>query len=100
MRILTPVIEIAALAMLHPGQDVLFGRAVALQLIRNDDARDIPQALEQLAKKLLRGLLVAAALHQNVEDMIVLVDSAPQVMALPVDGQKHLVEMPLIPWLG
>jgi hypothetical protein len=45
-------------------------------------------------------LLVAAALHQDIEHVIVLVDSAPQVMALAIDGQKDLVEVPLVPWLG
>src|SRR4030095_13856747 len=30
----------------------------------------------------------------------VLIHGAPQVMALPIDRQKHLVEVPLVPWLG
>jgi hypothetical protein len=77
MRVLTAVVEGATLAMVHPGQALPFRRAVALQLIRDDDPRYIPQALEQLAKKLLRGLLITPALDQNVEDVVVLVDSAP-----------------------
>ena len=32
--------------------------------------------------------------------MVVLVDSAPEVMALAMDGQKDLVQMPLVTWLG
>src|SRR4051812_36043112 len=100
MRVFAPVIEIATLAMLHPGQDFPFGRAVALELIRNDDPLDIPQTLDKLAKKLLRRLLIAAALHQDIDDVVVLIDSAPQVMALPVDRQKHLVQVPLVAWLG
>src|SRR5262245_18674058 len=81
MRVFTAVIQVATLPMLHPGQDVALGRAVALELIRDDDPRDIPQALEQLAKQLLRRVLIAPALDQNVEDVIVLVDSAPEVRA-------------------
>jgi len=84
MRVLTPVIEVATLAMLHPRQDLALGRAIALELIRDDHPWDVLQALEQLAEKLLRRVLVAAALHQNIEDVILLVDSAPQVMALPL----------------
>ena len=72
MGVLTPVVQIAALAVLDPGQDLPFGRAVALQLIRDDDPRDIPQALEQLAKKLLCRLLIAAALHEDIEHVLVL----------------------------
>jgi hypothetical protein len=74
--------------------------SVALQLIRNNHARYIPQALEQLAKELLGGLLIAPALDQNVEDVVVLVDSAPQIMPLAINGQKHFSRVPLVPWLG
>ncbi len=51
MRILTPVVQVTTLAMLYPGQDLPFGRAVALQLIRDDDAWDVLQPLKQLAEK-------------------------------------------------
>src|SRR3989442_6999071 len=100
MGILTPVVQIATLAVFDPVQNLPFGRAVALQLIRDDDPRYIPQALEQLAQELLRRLLIAPALDQNVEDVVVLVDSAPQVIAFAINRQKHLVEVPLVPWLG
>ena len=82
--------------MLHPGQELALRRAVALRLSRDDDAWHVLQPLEQLAEKLLCGFLVAAALHQNVEDIIVLIHGAPQVIALAVDRQKDLVEMPFI----
>src|SRR5262245_24559942 len=100
MRVLTAVIEVATLPMFHPGQDLALGRAVALELIRDDHAWHVLQALQQLAEKLLRRLFVAAALHQDIEDVVVLVDSAPQVMALAIDHQEHLIQVPLVPWLG
>ena len=100
VRVLAAVIEVAALPMFYSGQDLALGRAVALQLIRDDDPRYIPQALEQLAKELLRCLLIAPALDQDIEDVVVLVDSAPQVMALAIDRQEDLVEVPLVTWLG
>ena len=56
MRVLTPVVQITTLAMLYLGQDLPLGRAVALQLIGDDDPRDVLQPLEQLAEKLLRDL--------------------------------------------
>ena len=36
MRVLTAVVAIAALAVLHPGQDLPLRRAVTLELIRDD----------------------------------------------------------------
>src|SRR5262249_27096003 len=100
MGVLTPVIEIATLAMFHPGQDLPFGRAITLELVRDDHPWHVLQALKQLAKELLRRLLVAAALHQDIQHVVVLVDSAPQVMALAIDRQKDFIKMPFVSWLG
>src|SRR5215467_6555666 len=100
MRILTAVVEVATLPVFHAGQYLALRGAVALELVRNDYTRHILQALEQLAKKLLRRLLIPPALHEDVQHVIVLVDRAPGVMALPVDGQEHLIQVPLVPWLG
>jgi len=95
MRVLAPVIEITTLTMLYPWEHLALGRAVALQLVYNDDAGHIPQALEQLAKELLGGLLVPPALHQDVEDVVVLIHRSSQVMTPAVNGQKHLIDPPV-----
>jgi hypothetical protein len=79
------------LTVFHPGQNLPFRRAVALQLIRNDDSRYVLQPLEQLTEKLLRRLFVAAALHEDIEDVVVLVHRTPEVMALAIDGQKDFI---------
>jgi len=99
MRILTPVVEIAALAMFDARQNLALGGAVALQFVRDNHPWDILTALEQLAEKLLRCLLVASALHQDVENVVVLIHGAPQVMAFAIDSQKHLIQGPLVPGL-
>jgi hypothetical protein len=39
MRVLRTVIEVAVLAMFHTREDVLLGRAVTFQLIRDEHAR-------------------------------------------------------------
>ena len=78
MHVFTPVIAIPTLAMLYSWEYLALSRPIALQCSCDDHARYIRQALEQLAKALLGRVLVAAALHQNVEDVILLVDSAPQ----------------------
>src|SRR5262249_17661509 len=50
MRILTPVVQIATLAVFDPGQELPLRRAVALELIRDDDAGHVLQPLEQLTE--------------------------------------------------
>jgi len=94
---LAPVMEIPTLAMFHPREDLPFRRAVALEFIGNAHPWHILQPFEQRAKKLLCGLLVAAALPQDVEDVIVLVNRSPQIMPLAIDGQEHLISVPLVP---
>ena len=96
MGVLTPIIEVATLPVFHPWEYLAFGGPVALQLIRDDHAGHIPQALEQLAEELLRSLFVAPALHQDIKEVVVLIHRPPQVMTLAVDGQKHLIQMPRV----
>src|SRR5215470_7864716 len=96
MGVLTPVVEVTTLPVFHPRQDLPFRRAVALQLIRNDHPWHILESLEQLPKELLRRLLVAPALHQDIQYFVVLIDSAPQVMALPINRQENFIQMPFV----
>jgi hypothetical protein len=39
----------------------------------------------------LGRLLVAAALHQDIEHVVVLIHGPPQIMLRAVDRQKHLI---------
>src|SRR5262249_14017664 len=68
MRVLAPVIEGAALPVFHPGEALPFGRAVALQLLGDDDLRYVLQLLGKLRENLLRRRCVAGALHEDIEE--------------------------------
>jgi hypothetical protein len=59
----------------------------------------VRQALEQLPEESLRGFLVPAALHQDVEDIPLLVKSSPEVMVITIHREKHFIQMPLVAWL-
>jgi hypothetical protein len=37
-------------------------------------------------------------LDENIQDVAILVDRLPQVMPLTVNGEKHLIEVPLVTW--
>ena len=45
-------------------------------------------------------MLVPPALHQDIEDMAVLIDRPPEVVPLTPNRQKDLIQMPLITSLG
>jgi len=96
VRMLRPVVQPPVAPMLDARQDRAPRRAVARQLVGDDDARDVMQALEQRAEGLLRRCLIPAALDQDIEDGAVLVDGAPQVVRHPVDADEYLVKVPLV----
>jgi hypothetical protein len=89
--VLCAVVQVAVLAMLNPRKDFPLRRTVALELIRDDDPRDILTAFEELAEELLRRLLVPSALHQDIEDIAVLIHRPPEIMALAIYREEDLV---------
>jgi hypothetical protein len=99
MRVLTPVVEVTTLPVFDPGQDLALGRAVALELIGDNNAWHVLEPFEQLAKELLGGVLIAPALEQDIKDVVVLIDGAPEVMALTINCEKHLIQVPFVAWL-
>jgi hypothetical protein len=96
LGVLTPILERAALTVLYAREAPALGRAIALQLIGEAPARPVGYPLEHLAKALLRRVLMAAALHQDIEDSVVLIHRAPQVMARAMEREQHLIQVPLI----
>jgi hypothetical protein len=83
--------------MFYPGENLALGRAVALQLIRDEHPWHIGEAFEQLAKALLRDLLVAPTLHQDSEDVVVLIHGPPERVPYAMDGEKDLIQGPFVP---
>ena len=69
--------------------------AVALQLIRVDHPRDVPQTLQQLKEEPLRRLLVPTTLHQDVKHIAILIHGSPQVVIPAIDLEEHLIHVPL-----
>src|SRR5215510_2900543 len=77
------------LAMFHPWQDLALGGCVALELIGDDHARDVGQPLEQLTEELLRGPLVPATLHHDIQHVAVLIYRPPEIVVFALDGEKQ-----------
>jgi hypothetical protein len=100
VRVLGAVVQTAVLALFHPGQALAHGRPVASQPIRHDHPWHVRQPLEQLTEERLRPLLVAPASHENIEHVADLIDGPLQVMALAVERQKDLIQVPLVPRSG
>jgi hypothetical protein len=90
------VVEAFVLAMCDTRYNGYPGASVALQFVSDHNPWRVPQALEKLTEESFGCLPVAPALHEDIERMTLLIDSAPEVMVLSPDRQHDLVEMPFI----
>jgi hypothetical protein len=90
------IVQSFMLAMLHTRQDLAFRRSIPFQLIGDNHTWDVLQSFKKLAKKSLCGLLVASALHKNVEHIPILVHCSPEGMSLTTDRKEDLVHVPLV----
>ena len=91
VRDLGLVVEVTALSMFDPGQDLPLGGGVALEFIGHDHTGNVLQALQQLLEEPLGRLRVAPALDQDVEHGAMLVDRPPQVVLLAANAEEHLI---------
>ena len=96
MGVLHTVIQISVLPMFDAWEELPLRGSITLQLVRDDDAWSVLAPLEELAEESLRSLLVAPALHQDIEDLAILIDHPPEIVPLTTNREKDLVQMPLI----
>ena len=96
MGILRPIVQAFVHAVLHARERLLFGRAIAGQLIRDQYTWDVVASLEQFPKELLGSLFVRSALHEDIEHISMLINCSPQLVQFAVDFEKDLIKMPLV----
>jgi hypothetical protein len=96
VRHLGAVVEVAALPVLDPGQDLPLGGVIAAQRVGHDHTGHIPQPLQQFLEEALGRLGVAQALHQDIKHAAMLVDRPPEIGDLTADADEHLVQVPLV----
>ena len=70
-------------------------RAVAAKFVCDNNAW-LAEMLEEFAKKPIRSLRITSRLDENVQNITVAVDGAPQPMFLAADHDNNFVEMPLV----
>ena len=67
---------------------------VARELVGDETARLVALSFQELAEKACRRPPVSARLHENVDDVPVLVDPTPQVPPPPLNRDKQLIQIP------
>jgi hypothetical protein len=74
MRVLSTIVEVAALSMLDIRQQASPRHAVTSQLVGDDHSRHILQTLQQTLEEPRGGFPIAPFLGQNIEDDAILID--------------------------
>jgi hypothetical protein len=85
-----PMVQVPVLPVLDPREPLPLRGPIAFQPIGDDDSRDVLTPFEPLPKELRGSCLVAAALHENIEPIPVLIHRPPQVMSLAVDREENV----------
>jgi hypothetical protein len=98
MGILRPIVQVPVLPMFHRREHLPLRGRIAFQPIGDDHSRDVPTAVEELPKERLGGCFVPVALYQNIEHGTLLIDGPPEVVPLPMNREKDLIQMPLVAW--
>jgi hypothetical protein len=80
--------------MLDAGPDLPLGRAITIELVRHDHARDIRKPLEPRARAPLPRLPVSPPLHRNTEHVALLIHRPPEIMTLPTNGEASCIQVP------
>ena len=77
MRVFGTIIQPFVAAMLDARNNLRSGCLVTAQLVRDQHAWDILAALQELAEELEGCAFVATALHQDIQDVPMLINGAP-----------------------
>ena len=94
------VVQSFVLPMLHPRQDLTFGRPITPELIGDDHSRHIVQPFEKFAEKSLGGLFVPSALHQDIKHVAILIHGSPEEVFLATYAEDDLVQVPFVTTLA
>ena len=84
------------LPMLHAWEQFLFRSRITAKLIGDQYPWHVLTALQQLAEELFRGPFISPALHQDIQNIPLLIDRTPQIVLPAIDFEEHLIKMPFV----
>jgi len=82
--------------MLDGRHDLTVCGIVTFEFVRHQPTWFTTLAFQEAMKEADRGLLVASALHENINGIAILVDRSSQILLFAMDGHKYFIKMPRI----
>ncbi len=92
MRDFGTIVRVLGRVMGDQGHDVPMGDAVATQLVGHETRRFLALPLQEFPKESSRRTRVPAGLDKEVDQVTVLVDRSPQILALTVHRDEDFVQ--------
>jgi hypothetical protein len=92
--VLGAIVESLVGAVFDIRHDSALGGAVGPQLVGDNALWSASLFSQKSRQQAFRGFCVAARLNNFVEDVSVLINGAPEIARLAIDGDDDLVEMP------
>ena len=69
---------------------------IASQLVGDQPSRHVAMTFQQLAKKAFGSPAVSTRLDEDVDDVAILIDCTPEILALASYGDEDLVQVPCV----
>jgi hypothetical protein len=82
--------------MVYSFEQLLQSGTVALEFIGDNYPGNTLKRLEQFPKKLVSRRFIPSALHQNINNLTILVHSSLQIRSLALNLNDDFIEMPLV----
>jgi hypothetical protein len=91
------IVRVLAGVMGDVGNDVSLGDTVTAEAVGHEPNRWPSLTLQECAKESLRGTPITTRLDEDVDDVTVLVDRPPEILAPPANRHEHFVHEPGTP---
>jgi hypothetical protein len=69
---------------------------IALEFVSDEPTRLTDLPLDETTEEAFSRTLIAAVLYQDINDIAILINSPPEILALSLNGHKHFIEVPRI----
>ena len=96
MGIFRAIVEPLTGAVLDLWHNLALGGSVGGEFVGDDPLRRTSLLAQEPHQQPPRSLCVPMDLHDFVEDVSVLIDGAPEITSLAIDGDYDLIEMPYV----
>lgn len=88
------IVRIDVIEMFHARHHRAVSGVIAPEFVGHQPSGSPALAFDQATKKPFSCMLIAAVLHEDINDIAVLIDRTPEILPLALNRDKEFVDMP------